>query len=284
MKDSIKKSKSVIYWALIVTFTVLYVFVGGVSLFHAIEFFEMANNRILAILLATGFEIGQMAILFSLLMTHNKNRGTAWIMMILLTAVQITGNVFASFKYMETSGNNDWQYWQRSILFWLEQDSPEMYKVTIAWITGAILPVIALGMTALVADNIKLTTGEIDEEEYYEEDDEEEYYEENEEVDDRPSTGREEDPEEYIEPKPEDQEYEEKEELLEEEIQYNNESEQNIEKTQDEGSEKKEISKIEPGNKPRGWHLKKRFVDNKGNIFIKGEFAGNIAEESSGKK
>ena len=31
-----------------------------------------------------------------------------------------------------------------------------MYKVIISWISGALLPLVALGMTALVADNIKL--------------------------------------------------------------------------------------------------------------------------------
>ena len=31
-----------------------------------------------------------------------------------------------------------------------------MYKVIISWIQGAILPIVSLGMTALIADNIKL--------------------------------------------------------------------------------------------------------------------------------
>ena len=101
-------------------------------------------------------------VLFSILMTENKNRALAWGMMILLTALQVTANVYASFKFMDVSGTTDWTYWQRAILFGVNADSPEMYKVIIAWISGALLPLVALGMTALVADQIKLAgeTGE----------------------------------------------------------------------------------------------------------------------------
>ena len=30
--------------------------------------------------------------------------------------------------------------------------------------------------------------------------------------------------------------------------------------------------KVEPVNKPRGWHLKKEFIDDEGNVFQKGKF------------
>lgn len=159
MAKNIHRSKK-LYWALIGTFTALYLAVAFVSTLHAITFFQLANTLGLAILLGAAYEVGQAAVLFSIIMTENKNRVLAWAMMFLLTALQITANVYASFKFMDSSGSNDWTYWQRAILFGVQAENNEMYKVIISWISGALLPVVALGMTALVADNIRLAQGE----------------------------------------------------------------------------------------------------------------------------
>ena len=159
MSKLIHRSKK-LYWALIGTFAALYLAVAFVSTLHAITFFQLANSLGLAILLGAAYEIGQAAVLFSILMTENKNRILAWLMMFLLTALQITANVYASFKFIDSSGSNDWTYWQRAILFGVQTENQEMYKVIISWISGALLPLVALGMTALVADNIRLVRGE----------------------------------------------------------------------------------------------------------------------------
>lgn len=148
-----------LYWALIGTFTLLYLAIAFVSTLHAITFFQLANTLGLAILLGAAYEIGQASVLFSILMTDNKNKVLAWAMMFLLTALQVTANVYASFKFMDSSGTNDWTYWQRSILFAVQAESAEMYKVIISWISGALLPLVALGMTSLVAENIRMAEG-----------------------------------------------------------------------------------------------------------------------------
>jgi len=152
---SIRDSKQ-LYWGLIITFFVLYFCVGFVSTLHSITFFELANTMWMAVLLGITYEVGQASVLFSILMTKNSQKMLPWLLMFLLTALQVTANVYASFLFMDTSGSNDWTFWQRSILFWMETDSPEMFKVVISWITGALLPIVALGMTALVAENLKL--------------------------------------------------------------------------------------------------------------------------------
>jgi hypothetical protein len=156
-----KKYHNKLYLGLIITFSILYLFVGFVSTLHSISFFHLTNVTWLAILLGLSYEIGQSSVLFSILMTKNKNKVLPWAMMILLTALQITANVYGSFKFIESSNSNDWMYWQKSILIGVEADSPELYKVIISWISGALLPVVALGMTALVAQNIKLREEEI---------------------------------------------------------------------------------------------------------------------------
>jgi len=130
-----------LYWGLIVTFGLLYVLVAFVSTLHAIDFFKLANITSLAVLLGIAYEVGQATVLFSILMTKNKEKFLPWLLMILLTGLQVTANVYASFKHMALSG-----------------------QVIISWISGALLPIVALGMTALVAQNIKLITEEDDEE------------------------------------------------------------------------------------------------------------------------
>jgi hypothetical protein len=149
-----------LYWGLIITFAILYLCVGFVSTLHSITFFGLANSLGLAILLGLTYEVGQASVLFSILMTKNKDTFLPWALMFLLTALQVTANVYASFKFMATSGSNDWTYWQKSILFGVQAQNAEMYQVIISWIAGALLPIVALGMTALVAQNIRLMTKE----------------------------------------------------------------------------------------------------------------------------
>ena len=144
-----------LYWGLIVTFAILYLCVGFVSTLHSITFFHLANNIGLAVLLGLTYEVGQASVLFSILMSEkNQGKFLPWFLMVLLTALQVTANVYASFKFMATSGSTDWTYWQKSILFFVQAPNPEMYQVIISWIAGALLPIVALGMTALVAQNM----------------------------------------------------------------------------------------------------------------------------------
>jgi hypothetical protein len=157
---NIKITNKGLYWGLIVTFAILYFCVGFVSTLHSITFFHLANATWLAVLLGLTYEIGQASVLFSILMTRNKDKFLPWLLMILLTALQVTANVYASFKYMASSGSSDWVYWQKSILFGFQASNAEMYQVVISWIAGALLPIVALGMTALVAQNIKLAAEE----------------------------------------------------------------------------------------------------------------------------
>jgi len=238
-----------LYWALIGTFATLYLAVAFVSTLHAVTFFKIANTLGLAILLGGAYEIGQAAVLFSILMTENKNRMLAWGMMFLLTALQITANVYASFKFIDGSASMDWTYWQRSILFAVKDQSPEDYKIIISWISGALLPIVALGMTALVADNIRLARGET--------------FDEPEELDES------EDP------------IEESEHII-----IEKHSEKIIEPIEHNNIviPIKKDSKITPINKIRDWHFMKEFVDENHNVFERGKFVKNDPNKIPSKK
>jgi hypothetical protein len=307
MKKILEKGKK-LYWWLIGTFAVLYLAVAFVSTLHAITFFQLANTLGLAILLGAAYEIGQAAVLFSILMSQNRNRMLAWGMMILLTALQVTANVYASFKFMDGSGSNDWTYWQRAILFGVQAENDEMYKVIISWISGALLPIVALGMTALVADNIRMAQGDIKIEEKKENDDEEDIplwgsgkKDKVEEEDTKDTEDIEDDhnfkkiKDEYdrlakakgINPADHGINLDTKFEIIKEPISVNlppKEEEGELlnfieDSSKIESSDIIQTSKknedIKPVNPQRGWHFYKEFVDEDHNVFELGKFVGN---------
>lgn len=77
--------------------------------------------------------------------------------------------------------------------------------------------------------------------------------------------------EETIEEEKEIAQEEEPKEVVEEEPFISEEPEETIEV-----EEPKEIKPIDP---PRGWHLRKEFIDEAGNIFHKGEYVGKVTDE-----
>lgn len=144
--------------ALIILFSLLYVAVGFVSTYHAISFFAISNEKWLAIILAIAFEIGQAAVLFSLLTSKTK-KVMPWILMGVLTLVQVLGNVYSSYSYMIINNLDSVKYFTDSVLFYIQDPDPQVNQVMISYITGAILPIVSLCMTSMVVDAAGLEHG-----------------------------------------------------------------------------------------------------------------------------
>jgi hypothetical protein len=144
--------------ALIILFSLLYVAVGFVSTYHAISFFAISNEKWLAIILAIAFEIGQAAVLFSLL-TSKTRKIMPWILMGVLTLVQVLGNVYSSYSYMIINNLDSVKYFTDSVLFYIQDPDPQVNQVMISYITGAILPIVSLCMTSMVVDAAGLEHG-----------------------------------------------------------------------------------------------------------------------------
>ena len=144
--------------ALIILFSLLYVAVGFVSTYHAISFFAISNEKWLAIILAVAFEIGQAAVLFSLLTSKTK-KVMPWILMGVLTLVQVLGNVYSSYSYMIINNLDSVKYFTDSVLFYIQDPDPQVNQVMISYITGAILPIVSLCMTSMVVDAAGLEHG-----------------------------------------------------------------------------------------------------------------------------
>ena len=137
---------------LIILFTVLYASVAFVSTWHAIAFFGLSNNTFLSVMLAVTFEVGQAAVLFALLSKAMNQNWLPWTLMSVLTLVQVLGNVFSSYRYMVTENADQITYFTKSVLFFVQSPNPDFNYVMISYITGAILPIVSLCMTAMVVN------------------------------------------------------------------------------------------------------------------------------------
>ena len=136
----------------LILFAILYISVALVSTFHAISFFGLANNSWVSVMLAITFEIGQAAVLFSILTgASGKNKIIPWILMCVLTLVQILGNVFSSYEYLITNSANNLRFFKEPIFVWTDLPDDQC-NVILTYIIGAIRPIVALLMTRMVTN------------------------------------------------------------------------------------------------------------------------------------
>lgn len=138
-------------YVLTILFSLLYLAVGFVSTYHAIAFFSISNESWLAVILAIAFEVGQAAVLFSVL-TNPTKKIMPWVLMAVLTLVQVLGNVYSSYQYMILNSQDMITYFTNSVLFYLQDPDPQVNQVMISYITGAILPIVALCLTSMVVN------------------------------------------------------------------------------------------------------------------------------------
>ena len=137
-------------------FLFLYLLVACISFCHAVEFFNIGNANWMSITLAFAFELGLALSLAAILLSDSNSKNVLpWALMIILCAVQVIGNVYSTYKYIALSETAYYQYLAQPLLFWIEEISEETVRIIISWIIGAILPIIALFMTDMVASNLK---------------------------------------------------------------------------------------------------------------------------------
>ena len=131
-------------------FAILYLSVAAVSKFHAFHFFGLANNSVMAAMLAGTFEIGQAAVLFSLLTdSDNRKKYMPWVLMCILTLVQVLGNVFSSYEYIITNSMDSLRYFKEPIFIWTNLPD-EQANVIVTYIQGSLLPIVCLLLTSMV--------------------------------------------------------------------------------------------------------------------------------------
>jgi len=143
----VKKDK-LLHGFIITTFISLYLIVSVISTIHVIEFFSLSNPQWLSISLAVAFEIGAAASLASLIVLDKMNKSLVWGLFIILTCMQMMGNTYYAFTNLQ-----DYQSWVE--LFGLVDEDPLYQKRVLSIISGAILPLVALGFIKSLVDYIR---------------------------------------------------------------------------------------------------------------------------------
>ena len=145
-------TKRNIYIAL---FAILYLIVAFSSFWHAIEFFALTNYSWMSIILAFAFEVGQAAVLLAILTSaKDRSKFTPWILMSILTLVQIIGNVYSSYKYIMLNASENLRYFKEPIFIWTDLPDAQA-TVIITYISSAILPLCALLLTSMITNYLE---------------------------------------------------------------------------------------------------------------------------------
>lgn len=142
--------------SIISVFVALYVLVSLISTVHVIDFFELSNPTWMAITLAIGFEVGAAASLASLIILDKMNKTLVWALFIVITAMQINGNLYYAFINLD-----NYQGW--SELFNLVEEEPLYQRRILSIVSGAILPLVALGFIKSLVDYIRPAKSDGDE-------------------------------------------------------------------------------------------------------------------------
>ena len=144
-----KSTKSKIVNRFIIgTFVSLYLLVSIISTIHVVDFFRLSNPEWLAISLAIGFELGAAASLAALITLDKMNKTMVWTLFIVITGMQMQGNMYYAYTYIE-----NYQRWVE--LFNIVEWEPISQKRLLASVSGAILPLVALGFIKSLVDYIK---------------------------------------------------------------------------------------------------------------------------------
>ena len=186
-------------------FAILYLIVAFSSFWHAIEFFALTNHSWMSIILAFAFEVGQAAVLLAILTSaKDRSKFTPWILMCILTLVQIIGNVYSSYKYIMMNASENLRYFKEPIFIWTDLPDAQA-TVIITYISSAILPLCALLLTSMITNYLEDNGKDDEKETITDEEVEKEPEETIEPIEDKPEDEIEEKPEEEIKEKPEEE-------------------------------------------------------------------------------
>lgn len=136
-------------------FAILYLCTAFVSTMHAIQFFSLANSVYLGIILALTFEVSQATVLSSLLIDkRNQKKPIPWILLFLMTIVQVLGNVYSSYKYICLNSLEDLKWFKEPIFIWMNDFPDKEATVIVTWAIGGLLPCVCLLLTEMVTSYI----------------------------------------------------------------------------------------------------------------------------------
>jgi hypothetical protein len=144
----VKNHDNIIKWSIISVFVGLYALVSVISTIHVVDFFKLSNPTWLAITLAIAFEVGAAASLAAIIILDKTSKSLVWFLFILITGMQMMGNMYYAYTHL-----SDYHFW--SEVFALEEEEAIFQKRILSLVSGAILPIVALGFIKSLVDYIR---------------------------------------------------------------------------------------------------------------------------------
>ena len=140
--------EKIVHVSIISIFVSLYFLVATISMINSVAFFDLSHSGLMSWSLAIGFEIGAAASLAAIVILDKTNKTMVWGLFLLLTAFQMMANSFHAFINLE-----DYMGWIE--LFGLEEEEPIIQKRILSIVSGAVLPLVALGFIKSLTDYVR---------------------------------------------------------------------------------------------------------------------------------
>lgn len=119
--------------------------VAGISISHVVSWYDIANPFSWAIYLSIAIEIGAMT---ALVAATNRIKGGVWFMFGLITLIQMIGNIFYSFKEIDSNGELFKSWVELTGPLWeiMGSDPTDVISMKrwLAFLEGGLLPIISL--------------------------------------------------------------------------------------------------------------------------------------------
>jgi hypothetical protein len=126
-------------------FLIPIILVAGISISHVVSWYDIANPISWAIYLSIAIEVGAMT---ALVAATNKIKGGVWVMFCLVTFIQMIGNIFYSYKEIDSNGDlfRAWVELTGPIWESLGSDISDIVSMKrwLAFLEGGLLPIISL--------------------------------------------------------------------------------------------------------------------------------------------
>ncbi len=116
-----------------------------ISSIHLVDFFNLGNEPWISVILAIAFELGSIASFLALGLLKNVNKAMLWSIFIILVFMQIVGNVYYSFNFINQQLLIDVNWIKSAIEFlgsfgiYLEES-----KLILSMLIGLPIPLISL--------------------------------------------------------------------------------------------------------------------------------------------
>jgi len=126
-------------------FLIPIILVAGISISHVVSWYDLTNPINWAIYLSIAIEVGAMT---ALVAATNKIKGGVWFMFGLVTAIQMIGNIFYSYKEIDSDGELFKSWVELTLPIWesigVEPTDTVGLKRWLAFLAGGLLPIISL--------------------------------------------------------------------------------------------------------------------------------------------